>query len=73
MAKHVEMIIDYVINTDQGEDFQYCDNKGILTRCRDCVYANPYDRACNWKYGLNGTINELDFCSKAVRKPDHNS
>ena len=33
--KHVEMIIDYV--TD-GTDFQYSDNHGVLTRCRDCKH-----------------------------------
>ena len=27
--KHVEMIVDYVV---VGEDFQYSDNHGILTR-----------------------------------------
>lgn len=33
--KHVEMIIDYV--TD-GTDFEYCDNHGTITRCRDCIH-----------------------------------
>ena len=65
MSKHIEMIIDYVID---GSDYQYNDNKGILTRCGDCVFANPYDRVCNWGGGLGGTIGKLDFCSKAVRK-----
>ena len=32
---HSEMIIDY---TTDGTDFQYCDNHGILVRCRDCEY-----------------------------------
>ena len=31
---HIEMIIDY---TTDGTDYQYCDNHGILIRCRDCA------------------------------------
>ena len=39
---HVEMIIDY---TTDGTDFQYCDNHGVLVRCRECE--------CYWKeYGV---------------------
>ena len=33
MAQHIEMIVDYLVVDD---DFQYSDNHGILTRCRDC-------------------------------------
>jgi len=62
---HVEMIIDYV--TD-GTDFQYSDNHGVLTRCRDCVFADGKLRICRNFDGLRGELRELDFCSKAVRK-----
>ena len=64
--KHVEMIVDYVV---VGEDFQYSDNHGILTRCRDCKhhhYENgniPYCDRIDYGYGFN----DDDYCSKAER------
>lgn len=70
MSKHVEMIIDYIT---EGTDYQYCDNKGILTRCKDCIFANPYVRVCNRSGGLDCIIGELDYCSRAVRKDAGNS
>ena len=33
--ERIEMIISY--STD-GTDFFYCDNHGLLTRCKDCKY-----------------------------------
>ena len=33
--KHVEMIIDYIV---QDDDFKYNDNKGLLIRCYECKY-----------------------------------
>jgi hypothetical protein len=68
--KHVEMIIDYIVD---GDDFQYCDNKGRLIRCKDCK---------NWRDWGNGTgecrrsetlgfwfgANADDYCSFAERK-----
>lgn len=35
MMSHIEMIIDY---TTDGIDFHYCDNHGVLVRCKDCKY-----------------------------------
>ena len=64
MSKHVEMIIDYLVD---GEDFQYNDNHGVLIRCKDCVYANGQLRICHRQGGLDGEIGELDYCSKAVK------
>ena len=65
LSKHVEMIIDYVINTDQGEDFQYSDNHGVLTRCKDCLRVDPANCRCLLS---NLEVHELDYCSKAVRR-----
>lgn len=73
--KHVEMIIDYV--TD-GTDFEYCDNHGVLTRCRDCKhYAFADNRAfgfpvkrCEWT-GFED-VDADDFCSRAERREDSN-
>lgn len=65
MSKHIEMIISY---TTDGSDFQYNDNRGVLTRCKDCVFADGQSRACRNFDGLRGELGELDFCSKAVRK-----
>ena len=69
MSKHVEMITDYIV---VDEDFQYSDNHGVLTRCKDCVFADGQSRACRNPDGLRGELGELDYCSKAVRKVDHN-
>lgn len=35
MADKIEMIIEY---TTDGADYQYCDNHGVLVRCKDCRY-----------------------------------
>ena len=65
MRKHVEMIIDYIV---KDEDFQYNDNKGLLTRCKDCIFADGRSRACRNPDELRGELGELDYCSRAVRK-----
>ena len=66
MSKHVEMIIDYIVD---GDDFQYNDNHGRLTRCGECIYADTKNRVCEKTLA---TIFEDDYCSKAkkdVKKP----
>lgn len=68
-TNYVEMIIDYAVD---GTGFQYNDNKGILTRCKDCVFADSKSRTCCNFNGLRGELSELDYCSGAVRKVDHN-
>lgn len=73
MSKHIEMITDYIV---VGEDYQYNDNHGILTRCKDC---NWYDAEsvhtvrcrCKDKHGIDRglvTCDPNDYCSYAVRK-----
>lgn len=71
--KHVEMIIDYV--TD-GTDFEYCDNHGVLTRCRDCGYWIPGFISDNdhfippkcGKYQQMVGHSADDYCSYAERR-----
>lgn len=64
--KHIEMIIDYVVD---GDDFQYNDNHGVLTRCKDCVNFEPIME--DIAYCKNGKYTKFtspdDFCSKAER------
>lgn len=65
MIKHIEMIIDYIID---GDNLQYSDNHGRLTRCMDCTHANGKTRTCTL---FDHPISELDYCSHAqmrVRK-----
>ena len=64
-TKHIEMIIDYLA---QGDDFQYNDNRGILTRCCNCVYYDTYKDLP--ECGSDGIMypDPDDYCSKAVRK-----
>ena len=65
-TKHVEMIVDYLVD---GDDYMYSDNKGILIRCRDCVYADRKRRVCrNHKGGMRGVIAENDYCNKAIKR-----
>ena len=65
---HVEMIIDYI--TD-GTDFQYSDNHGILTRCRECKYGkwDIGDRGmyCGRRYVELDTTEDF-FCAAAERR-----
>lgn len=69
--KHVEMIIDYIVD---GDDFQYCDNHGSLIRCKDCRYYQLHDKNDLDDYLGACDIHELsivgadDFCSFAERK-----
>lgn len=63
MVQHVEMIIDYVVD---GDDFQYNDNRGSLTRCKDCDYL--YGRYCREPSHGSTFVHGDDFCSKAVKK-----
>lgn len=68
---HVEMIIDYI--TD-GTDFQYSDNHGVLTRCRECKHYTFADnrafgfpaKRCEWT-GFED-VDDDDFCSRAERR-----
>lgn len=62
--KHVEMIIDY---TTDGTDFQYSDNRGILTRCRDCKWADDSNGWCDNPFGLP-EIKPDSYCCFAERK-----
>jgi len=63
-TQHIEMIIDYAV---VGDDFQYSDNHGILTRCRDCKsYINGRCYSYNVK-SLNDLRKATDYCSFAVR------
>jgi transcriptional regulator with XRE-family HTH domain len=67
-TSHIEMIIDY---TTDGTDYQYCDNHGILIRCRDCAYWHINCMPCAGKHGCDvmSDYTEPDFyCGSAVRR-----
>ena len=64
MAKKIEMIISY---TTDGTDYQYCDNHGILVRCRDCKYYGINE--CEHALGLVG-VKDDSYCSFAERRED---
>jgi hypothetical protein len=73
--KHVELIIDYIVD---GDDFQYCDNKGRLIRCKDCKYCDKGITISKSRTGNELVVNECirfqkyvgenDYCSFAERK-----
>ena len=66
MSKHIEMIIEYVVD---GDDFQYNDNHGVLIRCKDCKHYHkdkdniPYCYKIDYGYGFQ----PYDYCSRAER------
>lgn len=64
-TKHVEMIVDYLVD---GDDYQYSDNKGVLVRCRDCIFADRKRRVCKNNGGMRGIIMENDYCNKAIKR-----
>lgn len=51
MKKHVEMIDDYIIDTESpyGMDYQYNDNHGLLIRCCDCKNSRLSETVVNGK------------------------
>lgn len=66
MRMKVEMIESY-IRRDYDQDYQYNDNHGILTRCRDCKhYVNREGGYC--RDMMCGTVEEDDYCSRAKRR-----
>lgn len=65
MLKGVEeMIVEFIesYRKEDGDDYHYIDNHGILVRCRDCYWHSK----CRFEQGLglNG------FCSKGERRED---
>ncbi len=68
MGEHIEMIIDYVID---GADYQYFDNKGLLTRCKDCQHYRWFENEIEegmWCLELDRETKESDYCSFGKRK-----
>ena len=73
--KHVEMIIDYIVD---GDDFQYCDNHGRLIRCKDCKYCDKGITISKSRTGNELVVNECipfhkyvdenEYCSSAKRR-----
>lgn len=67
---HVEMIIDY---TTDGTDYQYNDNHGILTRCRDCAkrHTNCMPVGKRYRCDVMNDYTEPNFyCGFAVRRDE---
>lgn len=66
--QHVEMIEEYL---KIGGDYQYFDNHGFLTRCRECVYfEDEKDRVVRWCGKINKFTTSEEYCSWAKRKED---
>ena len=64
--EHIEFIVDYIID---GDDYQYSDNHGILTRCKDCSYFMQHtDDFCWCKSPVMRKVQPTDYCSMAVRR-----
>ena len=63
----VEFIESY-IKTDNNSDYQWNDNHGVLTRCKDCEkWMDHYDGWGECKH-YRRTTHYDDYCSKAERK-----
>lgn len=66
MSKHVEEIIEYIMD---GEDFQYFDNHGSLVRCKDCKYwRNKDPEQIPTASIMCGHMHPDDFCSYGERR-----
>lgn len=63
MSKHVEEIIEYIMD---GEDFQYFDNHGSLVRCKDCTHC-----ADDWNGNQPMFTCELGRCGESVQPNDY--
>ena len=55
MAKHVEMINEYLVE-DDSYDFEFFDNHGLLIRCKDCKHYSQgslnFNGRCKWHGGF---------------------
>lgn len=69
MAKHVEMIIDYIV-TD-APDYEYNDNHGMLIRCKDCKHRQRGNIENEHWCMMLGKIISMDFyCGFAKKRDD---
>ena len=62
MSKHIEMIIDY---TQDGNDFMFFDNHGVLVHCGECDYWNPLKNRCILH---DCFMTELNYCGDGTRE-----
>lgn len=62
--KKVEFIESYI--KVQGGDYQWSDNHGYLTRCRDCAFFTGRKKV-NWCDKINRFVVDNDYCSWAER------
>ena len=61
---HVEMIEEFIHN---GGDYEYFDNHGYLTRCRDCTRFSGEKTAC-WCDMVKMFVLADNYCSWYDRK-----
>ena len=66
MAKHVEMINEYLVE-DDSDDFEFFDNHGLLIRCGDCKSRCKRD---SWCEVLSRTVNKDFYCGYGERKEE---
>ena len=66
MAKHIELIIDF-IQRDNEWDLKFNDNTGHIVRCRDCKHFKN-NHICEY-FSRFGTIEmqEDDYCAKGEK------
>ena len=71
MNKYVEMIEEYIRPEYGASDYQWYDNHGILTRCKDCKHYDALKAHCMVRGDKAFLIrSENDYCSRAVRRED---
>ena len=71
MAKKIEFIDSYIVK--DGMDYEFHDNHGTLTRCKDCkwwtIRAETNKTTCgNPRHHLAIDMDADDYCSRAERK-----
>ena len=69
--KMIEFIESYIVTGDNSPSYQWSDNHGTLTRCKDCKHYEDYGygRGMCGIYAIHEPIDN-DYCSRAERRED---
>lgn len=68
----IEMIEEY-LHPEDGGDYKWNDNHGVLIRCRDCRYYEKKVGICGLlsnNYMPPVSMDEDDYCSKGARNDE---
>lgn len=70
MAKHIEMIEEFLINEEEPGSYYFFDNHGLLIRCKDCNKHTQFDEEKLYCELLCRTVYDDFYCGYAEIKDD---